>query len=291
LALQQLGYEGTRSALLGMATAYALLQPLLLMPLLVRGRERPPRDLAREGPTFKQSLLVLWRNQAFRVLAIGLLLFAGGKSVSGALHLIFMTEVVGQPQLFPLMLVLEGLTGLAAVPAWLWLARRTGKPTAMMAAALWSGLWSLPLFFIGAGEGWLFVAVICFRAVSLTAWVVLIPSMMADAVDVDTLAAGRERTGVFFGALYFFMKAALAVGILVGAALPGLAGFQPSDPEHTPQGLLALRLVYAIGGPLLVVSSAFVFWGFPITRERQRALKADIEAARAAALGATPRTA
>jgi Na+/melibiose symporter-like transporter len=291
LALQQLGFESTRSTLMGMAVAYAVLQPLLLLPLLVRGRDRPARDVARAGPTFGQSVAVLWRSQAFRVLALGLLLFAGGKAVSGALHLIYMTELVQQPQLFPIMLVLEGLTGLAAVPAWMWLARRTAKATAMMAAALWSGLWSLPLFLVGEGDGWLFIGIICLRAVSLTAWVILIPSMTADAVDVDTLAAGRERTGVFFGALSFFTKAALAVGIFVGAALPGLAGFQPSDPVHTEQGLLALKLVYAVGGPLLVVASAFVFWRFPITRERQRALKAEIAAASAAAAAATPATA
>jgi hypothetical protein len=119
----------------------------------------------------------------------------------------------------------------------MWLARRIGKSGAMMGAALWSGVMSFPLFFLGQGDGWAFVAVIGVRALSLTAWVILIPSMMADAADVDTLGAGRERTGVFFGALGFFTKAAFAVGIFVGATIPAMAGFQPSEPVHTEQGL------------------------------------------------------
>jgi Na+/melibiose symporter-like transporter len=157
------------------------------------------------------------------------------------------------------------------------LSRRIGKHTTMMIAALWSGLFSLPLFFLGQGDGWTFVAIIAIRAVALSSFAVLIPSMTADAVDVDTLEAGRERTGVFFGALNLAIKGAAAIGILLGTALPSMAGFQPSDAQHTPEALLALRLVYAVLGPALVVASAWLFWRFPIDRARQAALREAID--------------
>jgi GPH family glycoside/pentoside/hexuronide:cation symporter len=175
------------------------------------------------------------------------------------------------------MLVLENVCGLLAVPAWLWLAKRKGKHVAMLGAALWSGIWSVPLFWMGPGDGWWFVFIIAMRAVSLTAWILLIPSMTADAVDADTLAAGRERTGLFFGALGFWAKAAGAIGILIGTALPALAGFQPSDTEHSPEALLALRLVYAFVGPALVIAAAFCFGRFPITQDKQREIREAID--------------
>ena len=276
--LQQNGHDGTGTALLLFAGLYVFLQPLFYLPLLILGRERPPRNSAGRGPSFRESIAILWGSSAFRILSLGLLLFVGGKAVGQALNLIVISEVVNARHLFPTMLVLENVCGLAAVPAWMWLARRFGKQIAMLWAALWSGLWSMPLFFLGQGDGWLFVGIIAMRAISLTAWVILIPSMTADAVDVDTLAAGRERTGVFFGAIGFSAKAAGAMGILIGTSLPALAGFQPSDPVHSPDSLLSLRIVYAIVGPLLVVASAFCFGRFPIDQRRQGELRAAIDA-------------
>jgi Na+/melibiose symporter-like transporter len=92
------------------------------------------------------------------------------------------------------------------------------------------------------------------------------------------LASGRERTGVFFGATNFVVKASAAVGILLGTTLPAMAGFQPSDAVHTAEALLGFKLVYAVLAPLMVVASALVFGRFPITRQRQSELRAEIEA-------------
>lgn len=284
LILQQAGYGGTRNALLGIAVVYAVLLPLLTLPLILTVRERPPRDAPLPELNWRASVLVIWRNRAFRMLALGLILFASGKAISSALNMIVIRSVVGAGDLFPLMLVLENVFQLAAVPAWLWLSRRIGKHGTMGVAALWSGLWSLPLFFLGQGDGALFVAIIAVRALALSAFVALIPSMTADAVDVDTLEVGRERTGVFFGAQNFAAKASAAIGILLCTTLPALAGFQPSDAQHSESALLALRLVYAVLGPLLVVLSAYFFWRFPIDRVRQAELRAAIDA-RAASSG------
>jgi Na+/melibiose symporter-like transporter len=276
--LQQTGHGGARNALLGIAVVYAVLLPVLCLPLLFAMKERPPLDAPTKGLSWGASVAVIWNNRAFRILALGLLLFFGGKAISAALNLIVIRAVIGAGELFPIMLVLENLFQLAAIPLWLWMSRRYGKHVTMMVAALWSGLFSLPLFFLGEGDGWLFVAIIAVRAIALSAFTALIPSMTADAVDVDTLEAGRERTGVFFGALNFSIKGAAAIGILLGTMLPALAGFQPSDATHAPEALLALRLVYAVLGPALVVLSAWAFFSFPIDRKRQIELRQAIDA-------------
>lgn len=275
--LQQAGLPGARNALLGMAIVYAVLLPVLAVPMLAAVPEPTPRDAPGVSPGWRESVSVIWRNRAFRVLSFALILFFGGKAISSALNLIVIRSVIGAGELFPIMLVLENVFQLAAVPVWMVLSRRIGKHTTMMIAALWSGLFSLPLFFLGQGDGYAFVALIAIRAIALSSFAVLIPSMTADAVDVDTLEAGRERTGLFFGALNFSIKAAAAIGILLGTALPSMAGFQPSDAQHTPEALLALRLVYAVLGPALVVVSAAVFWRFPIDRVRQTELREAID--------------
>jgi glycoside/pentoside/hexuronide:cation symporter, GPH family len=277
ILLQKIGQGDTRSMLMWMAIAYVFIQPLFFLPILIFGKEEAPREVIEVRITFAESLLVLWRNPAFRNLSLGLFLFVGGKAISQSLTMIVITEVIEARPLFPTILLLESVSGLVAVALWLWVAKRIGKAKAMLAAALWSGAWTIPLFFLGPGDGWLFGFFICMRAISLFSWVILIPSMTADAVDLDTLASGRERTGVFFGALSFSAKAAAAAGVLIGTSLPALAGFQPSDPQHTPDGLLALRAVYALLGPAFVIASAFVFYRFPITREKQAEVREAIE--------------
>lgn len=284
--LQQAGLPGARNALFGMAVVYAILLPVLAAPMLAAVPEPTPRDLPGSSIGWRESVGIIWRNRAFRLLSLALILFFGGKAISSALNLIVIRSVIGAGDLFPLMLVLENVFQLAAVPAWMALSRRIGKHTTMAIAALWSGLFSLPLFFLGQGDGWIFVALIAIRAMALSSIIVLIYSMAADAIDVDTLEAGRERTGLFLGALNFSIKAAAAIGILLGTALPAMAGFQPSDAQHSPEALLALRLVYAVLGPALVVVSATVFWRFPIDRARQTALREAIDA-RSRGTGAT----
>jgi len=277
-ALQRAGFDGNRPVLMGMAMAYVVSAPLFFLMVLRFVQEPAPRDARQAALPLRESMMVIWRSKAFRVLALGLMLFVGGKAINSAMNMVFIREVVDAAKLFPTMLVLENVAGLAAIPFWMWMGTKLGKAQTMMIAALWSGLWSLPLFMLSEGDGWQFVFLTTMRGVSLTAWTVLIYSMIADAVDVDTLAAGRERTGVFFGATNFVVKASAAIGILVGTSLPAMAGFQPSDTVHAPESLLAFKLVYAVLAPLMVVAAALVFGRFPISRQKQVELRTQIEA-------------
>jgi glycoside/pentoside/hexuronide:cation symporter, GPH family len=282
--LQKMGHSGTGNALFGMALLYVILMPLFFIPVLTSVQERPAIDLPQDSPNWRESVAIIWQNKAFRALFFGLILFFGGKAISSALNMIVISEVIDAASSFPLMLLLENIASLLAVPIWFVLAKRLGKSRTMVVAALWSGGWSFPLFFLGAGDSTAFIAVIAIRAMALSAFMILMPSMTADAVDVDTLASGRERTGIFFGALNMGTKGAAALGILIGTSVPALAGFQPSDAVHSPDSLLALRVVYAIIGPLMVLGSAYFFGSFPINRDKQKELREAIDARNLSAL-------
>ena len=78
-------------------------------------------------------------------------------------------------------------------------------------------------------------------------------------------------------------KLAVAVGVLIGTALPSLIGFQPSDPFHAPATLQNLRLIYAFAASPLILIAALLLWNYPLTREVQNELRRKIEALRGSA--------
>jgi Na+/melibiose symporter-like transporter len=181
-ALQRAGFEGNQPVLRGMATAYVVTAPIFFLLVLRFVKEPAPRDAQQAVLPLRESIMVIWRSAAFRALALGLMLFVGGKAINSAMNMVFIREVIDAARLFPTMLFLENVAGLAAVPFWFWLGKKLGKAKTMMFAALWSGLWSLPLFLLSEGDGWFFIGLTTMRAISLTAWTILIYSMIADAV-------------------------------------------------------------------------------------------------------------
>ena len=98
------------------------------------------------------------------------------------------------------MILIENLATLAAVPFWLWLSVRISKHRALMAAALWLAVLSLPLTLLREGDTGLLMALIALRGLSFASILFLANSIAADVIDVDTLASGEQRSGLYFAA-------------------------------------------------------------------------------------------
>lgn len=64
------------------------------------------------------------------------------------------------------MIFIENLATLAAVPLWLWLSMRIGKHRALIAAALWLAVLSLPLALLREGDTGMLIALIAVRGSS-----------------------------------------------------------------------------------------------------------------------------
>jgi len=74
----------------------------------------------------------------------------------------------------------------------------------------------------------------------------MLRAIVADLADRQALVSGRERSGLLFS--MFSMSAKLATAAAVGIALPlvALLGFHPGA-HNSPQALLGLKLVFALG--------------------------------------------
>ncbi len=176
------------------------------------------------------------------------------------------------------MLFVYFLSAVLAIPLWLWASARFGKHRVWTAAMLWACAVFALVPLLGPGDQIWFLAICILTGVSLGADLVLPASMQADVVDLDTLRSGRQRTGTYFA--IWGMATKLALALAVGMAFPLLdfAGFDGTTAAGGGSGLLALAFLYSLLPVAFKLAAVAVFWGYSITAERQRRIRARIQA-------------
>ena len=272
------GLDTGAEQLRGMAWLIVLGLPFLVAAAVLLVPEGRPERLARARPAFLAGLRLVIANPAFGRMIGCVVLFVSGIAIQGTLHRLVLADVMGDPSRFAWMIFLENLATLAAVPLWLWLSIRIGKHHALMAAALWLAVLSLPLALLREGDTTLLIAMIALRGSSFASILFLANSIAADVIDVDTLASGEQRSGLYFAFWGMTIKLSLALGVLLGTALPASLGYDPSagaTPSDIQAGLMA---IYGLVPALMMAAGVLFLRGFPITRERHAEVRAAIEA-------------
>jgi len=277
---ESLGYTGTANTMLALAVIFVVFQPLSFAVTLKQLPESPPERSEAEVYSWRERVMVFARNMPMIQLSVGFTALMMSLVIAASLNLIFMTEVIGAPEKFPLALFIQNIIGIASVPLWLKLAERVGKHLAFAATVPLIIAICASFFFLGEGDVVPAVILIALEGVGLGAWFFLAPAMLADVVDLDEAQTGEERTGLYFSVFGMLNKAGVALGVLVGTSLPPLFGFEPSDPVHTEEALLGFRAVFAFAGAPLALLALLMFWKYPVTREVQRSLRASIDARR-----------
>ena len=278
LVLGVRGVDGSGEQLRAIAWIILLGLPVPVAIAVISVPEGRPEVFAKERRSFLAGLRLVARNPAFGRMIGCVLLFVSGIAIQGTLHRLVLADVMGDESSFPLMILLENLATLAAVPLWLWLSLRIGKHRALMAAALWLAALSLPLALLREGDTELLIAAIVVRGSSFASILFLANSIAADVIDVDTLASGEQRSGLYFAAWGMTIKLSLSLGVLLGTTLPAAFGYDPAAAVTTPNVQARLMLVYGLVPAAMMAAGALFLYRFPITRERHDEVRAAIEA-------------
>ncbi|HYE37523.1 MFS transporter [Methylocaldum sp.] len=252
------------------------LPPLVAVTLRLVS-ERPPEKLAGQVLIGWSAMLSLFSNRAFLRTVLAIILFGSGLMIQATLHKLVLTHVIGRPELFAPLILGETVASLAAMPLWMRLSDRIGKHRAVTLAALWVGVWSLPMPWVGAGDIVSYSALIALRGGSFAAIFFLSNSIAADVVDQDTLDTGKQRTGLFFALWGMAIKLAVALGVMMGTGLPAMFGFVPTAASHTPSSISALMHIYGWLPCLIMVLAFPLLWNFPIDEACHRKLRARID--------------
>lgn len=149
------------------------------------------------------------------------------------------------------------VTTFAVIPTVAWLSKRVGKKVAFMVSQGISLIGYLLLWFLMVpGKPWMFMFALPFFSFGIGGLFTLMMSMTADVCDLDELATGKRREGIF-GAIYWWMvKLGFAVAGLLSGAIMSLVAFTPGaalQPEGAVDGLRLFYSAVPIVGTLLAL--------------------------------------
>ena len=184
---------------------------------------------------------------------------------------------MGLPKWGALLFLLQFVFGVFAGPIWLRVGYRFGKNRTVVVAELVQAAINLGLLFISPGQFWPLLALTIAQGLSQGSGNLMLRSIVADLADRQRLSSGQERSGLLFSVFSLSSKAATAAA--VGVALPLVAwlGFHPGA-GNTPQALLGLKLVFALGPALSHIVSAALIVGFPLDERRHAEIRLALDA-------------
>jgi glycoside/pentoside/hexuronide:cation symporter, GPH family len=180
------------------------------------------------------------------------------------------------------------VTTFAVIPTVAWMSKKTGKKTAFMLSQGISLLGYVLLWFLMVpGKPWMFMFALPFFSFGIGGLFTIMMSMTADVCDLDELATGKRREGIF-GAIYWWMvKLGFAVAGLLSGAIMAFVAFTPGAAVQPAGAVDGLRLFYSgvpIFGTLLAM---WIMRNYDLDEKRALEVNAELERRRSRAQGSS----
>lgn len=264
----------------------AALLPLTVIGSLLSARERPvpPRSSKAAGLSWREGLVLAFRNPALlRVLGVDLLAGLSNGIASGLFvyvtaelfrldGTVSLLGLVLDPGILLLVLFFGAFLG---VPLWLRVSYRITKHRTVAVSAAVNILAFALVGLIPQGSFWLYGVFYFVNGIAFGGPPFLDRAILADVVDLDQTRSGEQRTGFFFALMSMTNKMgyALPVGFLFPAL--ALAGFNP-DGGNSPQALFWLGAMFIVLPILCNLAIIALMWRFPIDRTEQQRLQEEL---------------
>lgn len=176
------------------------------------------------------------------------------------------------------------LGGLCAIPGIVWLSQRIGKKNTFLLCTASLVVAGIAKWFCYVPDaGWLLVIPSLLLAPGLVAVMVLVPSMTADICDLDEIATGARREGMFNAVLGWMLKVALSGSIFLAGLTLNLTGWDTAlKNEQTPATFLAMRIAFSVGTIVFALLAATIISGYNVTEETVAASRRAVRCAAAA---------
>jgi Na+/melibiose symporter-like transporter len=246
---------------------------ILTLPLAVAWAVSVLPDRARRGGDHHRlrDIITVIKVKLLRRLLLIDLLASLAPGMAGALLLFFFTAARGYPPAqASTLLLFYFLAGMLAAPAWVVVAKRHGKHrTAILALAVYALCHAGTLFL--PRDNFLLAAVgLGLAGIPAVAPAFLMRAMLGDVSDAETLASGKERTGLFFAALVVAQKLGYAIPVGVSFTVLKLIGFDAAlGAANSPGSITSLSLLFVIPPVIFSLLAASLLRGWPIDAAAQ----------------------
>ena len=253
---------------------------VLLIPTFIAAITRVPEVPVTERAhvDWRGVVASLWNSRPLRRLLLADLLVGLSSGVSGSLVVFVMKDALALGQRSGVLMLCYFLSGCIAIPLWVKIGARAEKHTTLIWAQLYS-IVLLPIFFLlTPGNFWLALVVLMLFGIPYASHRFLMKAIMADITDEDQVSTGRMQAGVYFSLLASTEKIGLALAVGVTYALLDYVGFK-TGVANDKAAINGLLWVFVALPTVLHLLCALTLWRFPLGRERQRALRRQIEGA------------
>ncbi len=241
-------------------------------------RERHPQP-GRSALGLFSGVRQVARNRPFVILLVAYTVSAIGNNLPATL-ILFYVQYVLQSDLADFFLLLYFMSGILFLPFWVYISRRTGKKAAWLTSmAINSGAF-IGVFFLGPGDARIYGILVFLSGIGFGATLAIPSAIQADVIDYDELLTGERREGQYIGWWSISKKLAAAIGIGVGLAALGMAGYTP-NVEQTQKVQFILRMLYAFIPSLFNLLGLLVALAYPISDQIHAEIKQAIEKKRA----------
>jgi glycoside/pentoside/hexuronide:cation symporter, GPH family len=178
------------------------------------------------------------------------------------------------------------ITTFAVIPTVAWMSKKMGKKNAFMLSQGISIVGYVLLWFLMVpGKPYMFMFALPFFSFGIGGLFTLMMSMTADVCDLDELATGKRREGIF-GAIYWWMvKFGFAIAGLLSGAIMSVVAFTPGAAAQPAGAVDGLRLFYSgvpIFGTLLAM---WIMRNYDLDEARATEVHAELERRKRAAAG------
>jgi glycoside/pentoside/hexuronide:cation symporter, GPH family len=170
------------------------------------------------------------------------------------------------------------VTTFAVIPTVAWMSGKMGKKNAFMVSQGISLIGYLLLWFLMVpGKPWMFMLALPFFSFGIGGLFTLMMSMTADVCDLDELATGKRREGIF-GAIYWWMvKLGFAVAGLLSGAIMAFVAFTPGAAAQPDGAVDGLRLFYS-GVPILgTMLAMWIMRNYDLDEKRAMEVNAELQ--------------
>jgi oligogalacturonide transporter len=286
-------FPDVRQGWMAVGGLFGLFFAASLLVTIVATRGRPEFQHKAEPMQWPHLLLEPFKLYTFRVLLAMYLLAFVALDCTGSIVVFFVRDYLGRQADVGIVTGMVVITQAAAVPFYLWLARRWGKSQGyVVGACVWGLAMLCSLLILPGSAGWMLYLLAVWVGFGMGGISLSVYAMLPDIPDVDELVSCQRREGMYSSLLTLARKLGSAIALFLVAQVIGVAGYLPPQPVSVdgvtrlveqPQSwvfLVCLRLLFALLPVGMLLVGILAARRYPLTRALHSWLQAALEARR-----------
>jgi len=190
----------------------------------------------------------------------------------------YANHYLGDPELRKSLLPYVLFVNMICCPLWAWIATKSSKRNAWLAANVVSCLGYLAFWFYPGKELSVVVPLLGLISVGNAAYIMLVWAMIPDTVEYTEWKTGLRHDAKVFGIASFSKQLALGInGFVLGMLLAGV-GYQEAaevQSEAAIEGIKAIMTLVPLAG---LAFSAYIMWGYRLDQAFHKKIKEEMVA-------------